>query len=53
MKVYILSEIETDYLEIWEFTKIIGIYSTKAKAKATAKKLQLENFNILELKVDK
>lgn len=52
MKVYILGKTAIDYLEIWEFTEVVGVYSTKAKAKAAAKRLKLESYSIEVKKLD-
>ena len=52
MKIYVLGKRETDYLEIWEFTTIVGVYSSKAKAKAMAKKLDIEDYSIEEKVLD-
>ena len=52
VKLYILGQTSIDYLEIWEFTEIVGVYSTKAKAVAAAKRLKLESYSIEVRKLD-
>jgi hypothetical protein len=52
VKLYVLGKTSIDYLEIWEFTEIVGVFSTRAKAVAAAKRLKLESYSIEVRKLD-
>lgn len=53
MKVYLLCQTRVDYLEIWEYTEIVGVFSSKALAEQKAKKLKLDEYTVVVKKVDK
>lgn len=46
-KVYVLCEVEEDYLEVFNNLKVIGVFMTRKAAATEAKKRKLADFTIL------
>lgn len=52
-KVYLLCTTAMDYLEIWEYIEIKGVFSTKTLAKKKAIELELDEYTIIMKRIDK
>lgn len=51
VKVYILCETKIDYLEIWDYINIVGVFNSKELANAKAIELKLNEYKIIMKKV--
>lgn len=52
MKVYLLCETKLDYLEIWEYITVVGVFVSKKAAQDRANELKLEEYIIIMRKVE-